>query len=266
MSNTENRRSGSSGDATMAALVAGLAGALILTGVAIHREMDNRSGPSSSLQFADFMGLASAVIGVAVLMWWSAALLIALIGQLLTLRGHVVLGRRVSACSPGFMRRLALLLLSLNLMATPAIASVPDQDTAAVQTLKKHAAGVEQAVQDEFITPAPTWQATAHSQVGATAADAGPQWTPTKSATTDNIVTRRPARSTDVQPQNQNVTVRSGDSLWSLCAEHLGPYATDVEIATEWPRWYEANVQTIGADASLLLPGQVLRIPTTSDA
>ena len=52
-----------------------------------------------------------------------------------------------------------------------------------------------------------------------------------------------------------------GDSLWAIAARHLGPGATDAEVAREWPRWYAANRDTIGADPDLLLPGQVLRVP-----
>jgi hypothetical protein len=57
------------------------------------------------------------------------------------------------------------------------------------------------------------------------------------------------------------VTVRRGDSLWSLVAARLGPRATDARIATEWPRWYAANRQVIGPDPSVIHPGQQLRPP-----
>lgn len=57
------------------------------------------------------------------------------------------------------------------------------------------------------------------------------------------------------------VTVRRGDTLWHIAARHLGPGATEAEIAREWPRWHEANRDVIGADADLLLPGQQLRPP-----
>ncbi|MBT9255889.1 hypothetical protein KMZ32_10425 [Phycicoccus sp. MAQZ13P-2] len=57
------------------------------------------------------------------------------------------------------------------------------------------------------------------------------------------------------------VVVHRGDSLWTLAAHHLGPGATDAEVARAWPRWYAANRAVIGADPDLLLPGQVLRVP-----
>ncbi len=59
----------------------------------------------------------------------------------------------------------------------------------------------------------------------------------------------------------ETVTVRRGDTLWDLAARHLGAGATDGEIAAEWPRWYAANQETVGADPDLLLPGQQLAPP-----
>ncbi len=57
------------------------------------------------------------------------------------------------------------------------------------------------------------------------------------------------------------VTVHRGDTLWHIAARHLGPGASDAEIALEWPRWYAANSVLIGADPDRLLPGQQLQPP-----
>jgi len=57
------------------------------------------------------------------------------------------------------------------------------------------------------------------------------------------------------------VTVRHGDTLWDIAAAHLGPEASDAEIARAWPRWYDANRDAIGADPDLLHPGTVLVSP-----
>jgi nucleoid-associated protein YgaU len=57
------------------------------------------------------------------------------------------------------------------------------------------------------------------------------------------------------------VTVRAGDSLWSLASARLGPLASDLDIAREWPRLYQANRAVIGESPDLLHPGQVLRLP-----
>ena len=57
-----------------------------------------------------------------------------------------------------------------------------------------------------------------------------------------------------------SVTVRPGDTLWSITAAALRS-TDDVRIAAAWPRLYEANAGAIGPDPSLLRPGQVLTIP-----
>lgn len=62
-------------------------------------------------------------------------------------------------------------------------------------------------------------------------------------------------------PGRAVVTVRRGDTLWSIAAAHLPPGRTASDIARSWPRWYEANRDVIGADPDMLLPGDVLHGP-----
>ncbi len=57
------------------------------------------------------------------------------------------------------------------------------------------------------------------------------------------------------------VTVRRGDTLWDLAARGLGPTASDAEIAAEWPRWYAANRDVVGADPDLLAARAAARRP-----
>ncbi|MCU1675729.1 MAG: Peptidoglycan-binding lysin domain protein [Frankiales bacterium] len=66
-----------------------------------------------------------------------------------------------------------------------------------------------------------------------------------------------PAGESTVRP----VTVHPGDSLWLIAARHVGDDATDAQIAAEWPRWYDANRESIGADPDLIRPGQRLEPP-----
>jgi resuscitation-promoting factor RpfA len=66
----------------------------------------------------------------------------------------------------------------------------------------------------------------------------------------------------DTEAVTDEVVVRGGDSLWRVAERALGPDATDAEIATEWPRWYDANRDVVGDDPDLLLPGTVLRPPS----
>jgi hypothetical protein len=90
-----------------------------------------------------------------------------------------------------------------------------------------------------------------------------PAWTPTRPAAltrpqADVNVVAAPALRDQGSPP---VVVRRGDTLWSIAARHLGPDATDAEIAEQWPRWWQANRGRIGDDPDLLLPGQVLVAP-----
>lgn len=55
--------------------------------------------------------------------------------------------------------------------------------------------------------------------------------------------------------------VRRGESLWSIARDHLGPQATDAQVARAWPRWWAANRRVVGPDPSLIVPGQHLRVP-----
>jgi len=57
------------------------------------------------------------------------------------------------------------------------------------------------------------------------------------------------------------VLVRPGDCLWDIVARHLGPGATDAQVAQAWPRWYAANRAVIGPDPNLIYPGQRLTPP-----
>jgi nucleoid-associated protein YgaU len=61
------------------------------------------------------------------------------------------------------------------------------------------------------------------------------------------------------------VTVRRGDSLWTIAERHLGAAASDAEVARAWPRWYAANRTVIGDDPDLIRPGMQLVPPREGD-
>lgn len=87
-----------------------------------------------------------------------------------------------------------------------------------------------------------------------------PGWVPgrpvVRPQASPDLVSGTPRRTSGAE-----VVVLRGDSLWSIVARHLGPEATDAEVAAQWPRWHAANRSVIGDDPDLLLPGQVLHAP-----
>jgi hypothetical protein len=92
-----------------------------------------------------------------------------------------------------------------------------------------------------------------------------PGWTPTRPLDRPQPSSRLvagPSPHTAPAP----VVVLRGDTLWCIVARHLGPDATDAEVAHEWPRWHAANRTVVGDDPDLLLPGQVLHAPERTRA
>ena len=71
------------------------------------------------------------------------------------------------------------------------------------------------------------------------------------------VVVDRPAprRTPEAGAEPAAITVRAGDSLWSIAAARLGPGADVSEIDAAWRELYAANRDAIGSDADLILPG-----------
>lgn len=247
-------------DILTAVLIAALGLALGAAGSSIRSSWFVGDG-FAALAFQPLLGLAASALGLCTLVWWCLSLLIAVAGQLLQRTGHATIGRRISAYSPAFMRRLVLVVLSVNLVSAPIATASESHAQESGSVSQTHTAKVEarpgqlRIRSAQSITPA--WQPT-ETEVPEIL---NPQWKPRKAkANTGPMIgtTRKgPTSDSDVLV----VTVLRGDSLWSISAAHLGPYATDVEIAAEWPRWYDANKQTIGPNADHLVPGQVLIVP-----
>ncbi|PKQ25475.1 MAG: hypothetical protein CVT64_09735 [Actinobacteria bacterium HGW-Actinobacteria-4] len=70
-----------------------------------------------------------------------------------------------------------------------------------------------------------------------------------------------PAPVADQHPALHEYTVVRGDSLWKITAGLLGGNPPDAVVAAAWPTLYDANRGVIGANPSLIHPGQVLTIP-----
>lgn len=94
-----------------------------------------------------------------------------------------------------------------------------------------------------------------------------PGWRPSRPTTVHDAESSQllaPVPRTTAAPV-ETVTVRRGDSLWSIAGRHLGPDATDAEIAVAWPAWYALNADLVGDDPDLIHPGLRLRVPTDGD-
>ena len=67
-----------------------------------------------------------------------------------------------------------------------------------------------------------------------------------------------PASATAASPQIY--VVRAGDSLWSISRDHPDGSAS---VDHRWRAIWHANRDVLGSDPDLIIPGQVLRLPTT---
>jgi len=84
---------------------------------------------------------------------------------------------------------------------------------------------------------------------------------PSGASATTSAAERSASAENSVSSAGQDmITVRAGDSLWSIASADLGS-ASPSEVAARWPRWYAANREVIGEDPDLIRPGQTLVAP-----
>lgn len=258
------------GDAAMAAAILLLGVFLAGTGGSMVRRWQTSSARQQSLGFEDQLGILANTTGLIVIVWWAMSFVIAVAAALLQRRGKVRAASAAGKFVPDFMRRLVTAALGLQLLTAPlATAStqppVPGMASAthaasAAWTPEPVAAANGAAARSGDSTPT---SAPAPTPAPGTAAVVIPQWRPRGTVVEPGPLAGRPLRHQEPADQAAVVTVRPGDSLWSLSADRLGPYASDVDIAMDWPRLYQANRDVIGANPNLLRPGQVLRLPPT---
>jgi nucleoid-associated protein YgaU len=92
-----------------------------------------------------------------------------------------------------------------------------------------------------------------------------PGWKPAVPAVSPGLLAAPAAREAEGAGTGPGpVTVLAGDTLWDIAATAMGPGASDMDIAMQWPRWYEANRAVIGQDPDVLLPGQILQPPAAA--
>jgi nucleoid-associated protein YgaU len=268
-------------DAAMATVILLLGAFLAATGSNLMQRWHSASGRQQSLSFEEQLGIAANTVGLVVIIWWAMSLAMAVAAALLERRGSTLAAAAAGKFSPAFMRRLALAAVGLHLMTAPlASAATPPAvpGTGASAQTAVSAAWIPTAETSHpgypnpvaavpaASSPAPApLPAPAPSPAPSPACDrqAGltPQWRPSSPLVEPGPLAARQLRTQGPATGRGELTVRAGDSLWSLSAAELGPFASDVDIAREWPRLYQANRAVIGDNPDILLPGQVLRPP-----
>lgn len=277
---------GSDAALSVAILLLGLC--LAATGAALMARWQRSSAKAQSLGFEDLLGFAVNTAGLIVVTWWLLSMLTALASAALERAGNDRAAAITGKFSPAFMRRLALAAVGIQLLGAPLAHAAADPAdprwsptsnpaAAAVWTDTGHPAGGRPSAP----LPTPRWSPTASSAggvegratlvsavpaVSASLENLDPRWKPDAPHVSPGPLAAQPVRSAR-QPVDDggHVTVVAGDSLWSIAARQLGgSQASDLDIALEWPRWYEANRAVIGDNPNVLRPGQVLRPPAAS--
>ncbi|HYH76978.1 MAG TPA: LysM domain-containing protein [Arthrobacter sp.] len=222
-----------------------------------------------SPDFDQLVGAVAAAAGLAVVVWWVLSMLCAFLAAALERSGRQRGAARAGGFCPPFMRRLMLAIVSIQLVSTPlayAAEPVSGPEWGATQQVPV-AWEPTAAAAGETAPAAREIDRSAASAVGDPPPPSGvqPQWRPSLQMTDPDFTVVWPVRSWQTPPESPaEITVLAGDTLWDIAARHLGPAASDVDVALHWPRWYQANKAKIGENPDVLLPGQVLKPPAAA--
>ncbi|QHK19625.1 LysM peptidoglycan-binding domain-containing protein [Pseudarthrobacter psychrotolerans] len=239
-----------------------------------------RQGPDVD----DLLGAVAVAAGLAIVAWWIFSMILASTAAVLDRCGKRQAANRAGKCCPAFMRRLAVAALSVQLLSAPlAHAAVPPAGPAWVPTQEVAAEDVpvhgvpaqSAAIRAQWYPTSsqpqiPEPEGTALGDTGEKATQAPPaavrpDWRPSPPVPDPGLMAAQPVRAEQgTRPALSEVTVLAGDTLWDIASRQLGPAASDVDVALHWPRWYEANKSQIGESPHVLLPGQILKAPSTA--
>lgn len=280
-------------DAVMALALLALGILFCFLGVGLLGQWQDSTARNQEAPVGVFLGAAAAAAGLALLLWWAFSILAAGGSVLLERLGRRRAAEAARRLSPAFMRRAVVAALSLQLVAgaaanaTPATpgpewtptqayaASVPS-GPAAIGTV---AGGATTVGADGTQVPTPTvaaedapgWpqdpamaRSSRHEVPDATL---HPGWQPAPPLVEPGLLAGPGTRSSSGPAsggQATAVTVLTGDTLWNIVATYLGPEASDVDVALNWPQWYATNRALIGGSPDVLLPGQILQAPAAS--
>ncbi|WP_307029566.1 LysM peptidoglycan-binding domain-containing protein [Arthrobacter globiformis] len=250
-------------EAALAVVILGLGVFLAFTGAGIVDHWRRSAARQQALQFDDLIGLLALAAGLTVMAWWLLSLATAFASALLDRTGHHAAARATGRFTPVFMRRLAMAAVGVQLLGAP----LAHADTLSAAGFSSNGSSLSAAW-------APLADGRPSLPVGRSAgsdptersvskgSELQPQWKPRVPVVEPGLVTSLPARATaEPASARREVTVRAGESLWTIAAHELGPGASEVDIAARWPLWYQANRNVIGTDPNVLLPGQLLSPP-----
>jgi hypothetical protein len=249
-------------DAAMAAAILLLGIFLAATGSFLVQRWQSGSARRQSLSFEDQLGIVANTAGLIVITWWVMTLAFAVAAALLERRGRTRAAAATGRFSPAFMRRLVLAAVGLQLLTAPlaSAATAPGRagpDRPGPATVSAPAPAPASA----SWTPSPGHPLAPEPEGPGAGSALDPRWKPLNPIVDAGPLAARHVRAQDMPGARREVTVRSGDSLWSIAAAALGPLASDADIAREWPRLYAGNRDAIGANPHFLRPGQVLVLP-----
>jgi len=229
------------------------------------------------------LAATASAAGAGTLLWWTIAIVCAGSGVLLERIGRRRTAAAMRRFSPAFMQRAVVAALSIQLLAGaaaqaagtdpgPAWAPTPSHSSSAPSSPPPAGSVPETGGGGAKEPPA----VEPPGSIPATAGQPGPQpptavpapgWHPAPQVVEPGLLATpgsRAAGGAAPGTEAAGVTVLAGDTLWAIVANQLGPGASDVDIALEWPRWYSANRGQIGGNPDVLLPGQILRAPQAS--
>lgn len=247
-------------DATLAVTVLVLGGFLCSTGYSLLERWRLSAARRQAPDINDLLGALAAAAGLVIVAWWVVSFTLAGAAAVLERCGRKRAAGRAARLCPAFMRRLAVAAVSVHLLSAPlAYAAEPPGGPAWVPTQ-------EVAAQAQWV-PANAPPRDAEAPIPDTPVPAvSPEWRPSAPVADPDLLAAQPARADqDVIPAAaREVTVVIGDTLWDIASRELGPTASDVDVALHWPRWYEANKTQIGENPHVLLPGQILKSPSSA--
>ncbi|MBT2531868.1 LysM peptidoglycan-binding domain-containing protein [Arthrobacter sp. ISL-48] len=252
----EGKNRGVGADAAMAAVLLLLGSFLLVTGSGLVDQWRLSADRRQSPDVDDLLGAFANAGGLAIVGWWVLSMLLATLAAVLEGRGSRTAAAAAGRLCPAFMRRLALAALSVQLLSAP-LANAAEPLPAGPAWLPTQ----EVAVSADW---APT-DVTDGTGEPCPVSEIQPDWRPNAPVTDPGLLAAQPVRTAQLPLQNHGeFTVLAGDTLWDIAARELGPTATDVDVALQWPRWYEANQAVIGENPDVLLPGQILKPPSAA--